>query len=66
VPWNSSYLTLPEWRALATVDASAADIVIVAASRVDELPAGVGDWVELCLAAHHHWDAGGIGGRSGG
>jgi hypothetical protein len=51
VPWNFSYLSLPEWRALAAVDAAAADIVIVAASRVDELPAGVGDWVELCLAA---------------
>ncbi len=44
VPWNFSYLTLPEWRALA------ADIVIVAASRVDDLPSGMEDWVELCLA----------------
>jgi hypothetical protein len=51
VPWNFNYLTLPEWRALAAVDAAAADIVIVSASHVDELPAGVGDWVELCLAA---------------
>lgn len=51
VPWNFNYLTLPEWRALAAVDAAAADIVIVAASRVHELPAGVGDWVELCCAA---------------
>lgn len=51
VPWSFNYLSLPEWRTLARADASKADILIIAVSRVDELPAAVGDWVELCCAA---------------
>jgi hypothetical protein len=51
--WRFEYLEDPDWRALATVDALKADMLIISTTSKTELPAAVESWLTACLAQKH-------------
>lgn len=50
LPWTPDYLGRSDWPPLSPRQAAEADIVVVAASEPEEVPAVVLSWVEQCCA----------------
>jgi hypothetical protein len=48
--WRFALLEDPAWYALAMADVVNADMLIIAASSGNELPAAVERWIKMCLA----------------